>query len=91
MVAGFIIPANPSTPSRLNKSLPIRLPIAILCRPFIAAVKDVANSGADVPAATIVTAMTQSEIPNTRAILEACVTMRCPPYTIRNIPMKNTK
>ena len=52
MVAGFIIPANPSTPSRLNKSLPIRLPIAILCRPFIAAVKDVANSGADVPNAT---------------------------------------
>ena len=60
---GFIIPARPNTPSRLNKSLPIKFPIAIPCLPLIAAAMDVANSGADVPAATIVTAITQSDIP----------------------------
>ena len=75
-LAGLIIPASPSTPNKLNKSLPIRLPTAILCRHLIAAVKDVANYGAEVPAATIVTAITQSEIPNARATFEAWVTIR---------------
>ena len=60
---GFMIPARPSTPSKLKRSLPIKFPIAIPCRPLIAAAIDVANSGAEVHAATMVTAITQSEIP----------------------------
>ena len=86
---GFIIPASPSTPSKLNKSLPIRLPIAIPCLFLNAAVKDVANSGAEVPAATMVTAITQSETPNALAREEACSTIRCPPRTIEISPAKN--
>ena len=60
---GFNIPARPKTPNKLNKSLPIKLPIAIPCLPLMAADTEVANSGADVPAATIVTAITQSDTP----------------------------
>ena len=89
MTEGFIIPARPRTPSKLNRSLPIKLPTAIQCRPFIAAETEVANSGADVPAATMVTAMTQSEMPIYRATLDACLTMRCPPRTINTNPTRN--
>ena len=63
ILVGLIIPAKPSTPRRLNKSLPSKFPIAIPCFSLNAAVNDVASSGAEVPAATIVTAITQSETP----------------------------
>ena len=75
----------------MNKSLPIRFPIAIPCFSLNAAVRDVANSGADVPAATMVTAITQSETPNARASEEACSTIKWPPSTIEIRPTPNHK
>ena len=67
-----MIPARPRTPNRLNRSLPIKLPIAIPCFSLSAAVREVASSGAEVPAATIVTAITQSDTPKARANEDAC-------------------
>ena len=72
ILVGLIIPAKPSTPRRLNKSLPSKFPIAIPCFSLNAAVNDVASSGAEVPAATIVTAITQSETPKALARFDAC-------------------
>ena len=89
ILVGLIIPAKPSTPRRLNKSLPSKFPIAIPCFSLNAAVNDVASSGAEVPAATIVTAITQSYTPKVRARLDACSTIKCPPNTIENNPTIN--
>ena len=58
---------------------------------FIAADIEVANSGAEVPAATIVTAITQSEIPTYLATLEACLTIKSPPSIIKKRPIKKRK
>ena len=49
---------------------------------------EMAERGADVPAATMVTAITQSETPMNRARFDACVTIKCPPATIMTRPMK---
>ncbi len=66
--------ASPSTPNKLNKSDPIRLPIDMPWRPRKTPINEVASSGAEVPAATMVTPMTHSDSPKVRAISVAAST-----------------
>ena len=47
-------------------TLPMRLPADMPWRPRMTATSEVANSGEEVPAATIVTPMTHSETPTAR-------------------------
>ena len=58
----------PKTKNTLKTTLPTTLPNAIAVSPFFAAITDAANSGADVPADTIVSAITDSLIPIQRAM-----------------------
>ena len=69
--SGCIASAAPSTRNTLNILLPMTLPRASSGFPFSAAVMETASSGSEVPAATIVRAMTASLIPNFLATPEA--------------------
>ena len=63
----------------LKMLLPTTLPIAMSVSPFLAATTDVASSGNDVPADTIVSAITDSLTPNSVAMPEAPSTNQSPP------------
>ncbi len=59
--------AKPSAPNILKISLPIRLPMDRPSCPRIAAIIEVAISGAEVPAAIMVAPMIHSDMPKIRA------------------------
>ncbi|MNG01939.1 hypothetical protein D3C84_849410 [compost metagenome] len=75
---GAISAVTPSTPSRLNRLLPITLPTAISRSPRSAAINEVANSGRDVPMATMVRPMIRSDNPRSVATSTAAPSSRCP-------------
>ena len=60
-------PAAPTQPRILKMLLPITLPTAISRSPLIAAEREAATSGNEVPAATMVSPITNSLIPSSRA------------------------
>lgn len=65
---GVILALQPNTKKILNKLLPITFPMAISGFFFKDATTDVANSGKDVPPATSVRPITDSETPKFFAI-----------------------
>ena len=65
----------------LNVLLPTTLPIAMSRSPRTVAMTDVATSGSDVPAATMVSPTTSSETPSARANATAASTSRFDPST----------
>ena len=68
---GRITAAAPNTKPRLKMLEPIILPIAISFSPFLAATKEVTNSGSDVPSATMVRPINDSLKPNCSAMAVA--------------------
>ena len=78
---GRITADRPSTKNMLNRQLPITLPTARPGRPFVAATTEVASSGRDVPAATMVRPITASLTPMARASDDALSTKISPPHT----------
>ena len=79
MGSGFIVEAQPKMKNELNILLPITLPIAIPGFFLSAAVMEVASSGKEVPAATIVSPTTDSLMPILIAMPLAPSTKNCPP------------
>ena len=77
---GLIVAVQPSTRNILKILLPMTLPSAMPVLPFSAAVTEVASSGSDVPAATMVRPITASLTPSPAAMPEAPATKRSPPY-----------
>ena len=65
--SGEIVALHPNTKKILNKLLPITLPTAIPEFFFKAAVTEVANSGSEVPPATMVKPIVDSLTPNDEA------------------------
>ena len=65
----------------LKMLLPTTLPTAMSRSPLIVASTDVASSGSDVPAATIVRPITSSESPKLSAISTALSTIQFEPTT----------
>ena len=85
MVKGLIAPATPTTAVELNRFEPMTLPMAISCSPFLAARIDEANSGSDVPTATMVKPMTKSLTP------KSCAISTAPQTRIRELKMRKSK
>ena len=83
---GRITPATPSTPSRLKMLLPTRLPALMSKRLCMIPTMVVASSGAEVPAAMIVTLMTHSLTPKARAEATADSTRKCAPRVTQSSP-----
>ncbi len=77
--SGRTTAAHPSTISILKILLPITLPSAIPVLPLSAALTEVASSGSEVPAATMVSPTTASLTPSPLAMAEALSTKRSPP------------
>ena len=73
--------ATPKINMMLKILLPTTLPIAISVSPLRAATTEVASSGNDVPADTIVSAITDSLTPNSPAMPAAPSTNQLPPNT----------
>ena len=80
---------NPKIKPRLNILEPKTLPTAISGLPSNAALIDTANSGAEVPIATIVKPITKSETPNFCASLLAESTSHSAPFQSKTMD-KNT-
>lgn len=80
-----MVPAMPTTASVLKRLEPMTLPRAMSCSPFRAAITDDANSGSEVPIATMVRPMIMSLTPKTRAISTAPQTSR------RELAMSSTR
>lgn len=76
---GVMDAVQPSTKKILKILDPITLPRHISECPLVAATIDVANSGRDVPAASIVSPISPSDHPMARAIADALSTNHCPP------------
>ena len=87
---GRIVALHPSTRNMLKMLLPITLPRAMLGLPFTAAVIDVASSGSDVPAATIVKPIMASLTPSPDAIPDAPLTNRSPPIISPASPIRES-
>ena len=68
IMMGWIKVVIPSTASTLKMFEPIKLPIEILFWPFKAAIREVTISGREVPNATIVIPITNSDTPTDFAI-----------------------
>ncbi len=66
--------------------LPTTLPTAMSRSPRMLATTDVATSGSDVPAATIVRPMMRSLTPSVRASVTAPSTSHCAPHTSNPSP-----
>ena len=77
----------PSAKKTLKTTLPTTFPSAIAVSPFFAAITDAASSGAEVPAETIVSAITDSLTPIHRANPDAPSTSPYPPAMSRASPI----
>ena len=78
---GVTVAEQPSTKKMLKRLLPTTLPMAISGFFFRAATMLVANSGSEVPPATMVKPMTASLTPSPRAMPLAPLTNPLPPST----------
>ena len=81
--------AIPKIIKALNKLLPTTFPIEIFALPFNAEAKLTAVSGADVPIATTVNPIINSDIPNLFAIFEADSTKKSAPLINNKNPIVN--
>ena len=75
-----------NTVKMLKILLPTTFPTAISLSPLMAATTEVANSGREVPAATMVRPIIQSLTPILRAISVALPTSHCDPKTKKPTP-----
>ena len=82
---------KPKTKNILNILLPKTLPMAMSVSPFRAATTEVINSGNEVPAATIVNATTEGDMPKSVAMPLAPSTSQLPPKTRSNNPMRKNR
>lgn len=87
----LIILEAPNTAKTLKILLPIKLPKEILSSPLTIATNEVINSGNEVPNATTVTPITNSETPKSEANLTAFATNNLEPKAKPKEPIEKYK
>ena len=86
---GAMMAVNPMMAKALKILLPTTLPIAISVLPSMADIRLTTNSGALVPAATMVKPITNEEMLKRRAMLDAPSVSQSAPFTISTRPTTN--